>query len=197
MGDSLDGIKLVIFDMDGTLVEAFTGTTLLPKVAAKIAELEAQGIRAAVATNQGGPACRFAGWQGDYPSVAAVRGRVLTVLQHLRLAQRLAYPSPWIPTHRPVAAVSYAYVDKNGVALTDLEQPLFSIDESHRIGIYETDEVEARKPSSGMIWLLIGLVGDVRREEVLFVGDMESDRLAAENGDVRFAWAKAFFGWDN
>ena len=35
---------------------------------------------------------------------------------------------------------------------------------------------------------------EVEREETLFVGDMESDRFAAENAGCDFQWARDFFG---
>jgi phosphoglycolate phosphatase-like HAD superfamily hydrolase len=35
-----------------------------------------------------------------------------------------------------------------------------------------------------------------RRDETLFVGDMERDEEAARRAGVRFQWAHEFFGWD-
>jgi len=52
-----------------------------------------------------------------------------------------------------------------------------------------------QKPHPDMI------LGDVdwfgaRFEDVLFVGDRETDRQAAEAAGVDFAWAADFFGWE-
>ncbi|MGD8628680.1 MAG: HAD-IIIA family hydrolase, partial [bacterium] len=52
-----------------------------------------------------------------------------------------------------------------------------------------------RKPEPLMLQRLMARWG-VRPEETLFVGDMESDRGAAENAGVDFQWAHEFFGWD-
>lgn len=58
-----------------------------------------------------------------------------------------------------------------------------------------------RKPSPFMLlFATANLVGPnhptLRRDEVLFVGDMRSDKEAAERAGIEFAWACEFFGWD-
>ena len=55
---------------------------------------------------------------------------------------------------------------------------------------------ECRKPKTLMIRNLVGL-WCVGAEDVLFVGDMDSDRQCAENAGVDFMWAKDFFGWED
>lgn len=51
-----------------------------------------------------------------------------------------------------------------------------------------------RKPKPGMLLALSRWWGEPA-ERVMYVGDMESDRQAAEAAGVRFTWAKDFFGW--
>ena len=51
-----------------------------------------------------------------------------------------------------------------------------------------------RKPEPGMLWWLMGHHGRLP-DEVLFVGDMESDRQAADRAGCRFASAGEFFRW--
>ncbi len=51
-----------------------------------------------------------------------------------------------------------------------------------------------RKPSPTMLLVQIA-AWDVRPSETLYVGDMESDRQAAEAAGCAFMWAKDFFGW--
>jgi len=53
-----------------------------------------------------------------------------------------------------------------------------------------------RKPNPWMIYSLMANCS-VNRDEVLYVGDMDSDRECAENAGVDFMWAKDFFGWDD
>lgn len=61
----------------------------------------------------------------------------------------------------------------------------------------ERDSCFCRKPNPGMIYNIVNYVNNkdnLRRYNVLFVGDMESDRQAAEKAGIRFMWAKDFFG---
>ena len=52
-----------------------------------------------------------------------------------------------------------------------------------------------RKPKPLMLVRLMHRFG-ARRDETLFVGDMERDEEAARRAGVRFQWAHEFFGWD-
>jgi len=54
------------------------------------------------------------------------------------------------------------------------------------------DGCACRKPGSLMLEQLMEF-WEVEPEETLFVGDMESDRLAAENAGCDFQWAREFF----
>lgn len=53
-----------------------------------------------------------------------------------------------------------------------------------------------RKPKPQMLVRLVHRFG-VRREETLFVGDMERDEEAARRAGVRFLWAHEFFNRQN
>lgn len=53
-------------------------------------------------------------------------------------------------------------------------------------------ESNDRKPNPGMIHYCLTHVG-VELADTVFVGDMESDKQAAENAGVAFVWAKDFF----
>ena len=37
----------------------------------------------------------------------------------------------------------------------------------------------------------------IRRDETLFVGDMDRDEEAASRAGIRFLWAHEFFDWQN
>ncbi|HEV2704716.1 MAG TPA: HAD-IIIA family hydrolase [Pyrinomonadaceae bacterium] len=52
-----------------------------------------------------------------------------------------------------------------------------------------------RKPKPLMLIRLMHRFG-VRRDETLFVGDMDRDEEAARRAGVPFAWAHEFFEWD-
>lgn len=52
-----------------------------------------------------------------------------------------------------------------------------------------------RKPSPLMLYWAMAHA-HIRPVETLYVGDMDSDREAAQRAGVAFAWACEFFGWD-
>ena len=54
-------------------------------------------------------------------------------------------------------------------------------------------ESQFRKPNGGMIEYLMDAFG-VSKEDTMYIGDLDSDREAAEAVGVTFAWAKDFFG---
>jgi len=56
----------------------------------------------------------------------------------------------------------------------------------------KSDGCACRKPGPLMLEQLMDFWG-VNPEETLFVGDMESDRQAAENAGCDFVWARDFF----
>jgi len=51
-----------------------------------------------------------------------------------------------------------------------------------------------RKPKPLMLTRLMHRFG-ARRDETLFVGDMDRDEEAAKHARVSFMWAREFFGW--
>ena len=51
-----------------------------------------------------------------------------------------------------------------------------------------------RKPAPGALLDALARFA-VRAEDCLFVGDLDSDRLASESAGVPFQWADEFFGW--
>lgn len=57
------------------------------------------------------------------------------------------------------------------------------------------EDCECRKPKPLMILRLMN-AWQLRPDQVLYVGDMDTDRQAAENAGVDFMWAKDFFGWE-
>jgi D-glycero-D-manno-heptose 1,7-bisphosphate phosphatase len=53
-------------------------------------------------------------------------------------------------------------------------------------------ECSFRKPAPGMITLLMQRL-DFKAKDTIFIGDMDTDRQAAEAAGVRFVWADEFF----
>jgi HAD superfamily hydrolase (TIGR01662 family) len=52
-----------------------------------------------------------------------------------------------------------------------------------------------RKPRPGMLYQAM-MMYEIGPADTLYVGDMDTDRQAAENAGVDFMWAKDFFGWE-
>lgn len=81
--------KLILFDADFTLLDVERGFALRPGVKETIARLKAQTNAPALAivTNQGGPACRAAGWEwsAKYPDLAEIEARYHALARDLGL----------------------------------------------------------------------------------------------------------------
>jgi len=144
-------MKLVIFDLDGTLTpRRLTSTaaferTLLPDVATKLAMLKQQGVILALATNQGGA-------ERERP----IRLSTGDVLAHLR----------WLQQRLDLDAIRFATTDRR------------------------------KKPKPAMLNELMCHF-KTTPQETLFVGDEESDRLAAKAAGILFVCASEFFAWQD
>jgi HAD superfamily hydrolase (TIGR01662 family) len=172
-------IRLVIFDVDGTLAEKFT-LDLLPGVK-QFFDLLFNGEcpdapKAAIATNQGGVGMRYwmeKGGFGEpekYPTREQVNERSEALMKKLGGDSRL-----------PVY-VSFRYMTKEG------EWAPIPPEQEHN----PRWEREWRKPLPGMLLEAMQEAG-VEAEQTLFVGDREDDRVAAEAAGCTFRWAKDFF----
>lgn len=160
----LIGIKLVIFDKDGTLIRQYgrrpanseREQILLPGVAERIAELRALGIKVAIASNQGGVAWGFI----SYERAAA-----------------LVYD----------CSVKIGGADAWRVCPFDPRA-----EQKFPDGFYAQESAD-RKPSPGMLLSIMEELG-VASDETLMVGDMEAeDKGAADACGCYFAYAAEFF----
>ena len=172
--------KLIIFDLDGTLVRPF-GSDLLPGVAEwfdgylnKLPTWNRPQI--ALATNQGGVGYRLhqeetgAGVDTDkYPTKAEADGRVFGVVDRLGLDPMLVY-------------ISYAYRFPQGywadIPIQHVLDPRWG--------------PNWRKPNPGMLMQALADTG-LAPNQALMVGDMDSDRDAAVAAGVPFQTAVQFF----
>ncbi len=175
---------LYIFDKDGTLisnVDKGNGKTrpantpseqvLLHGVRGRIDELRSNGDLIAIASNQGGCAWGF-----------------MTTNEAELLMKDCA------DKIGGVQAMVYSPYDPKAAG-TSKADSRYAIDH------------ENRKPKPGMIKHIMKVLeihnGDpmlptwYAKIPVVFVGDQESDKQAAEAANVEFVWAKDFFGWNN
>jgi D-glycero-D-manno-heptose 1,7-bisphosphate phosphatase len=172
MGIELDGVKLVIFDIDGTLTEIkpeilarkprmvspnnFGEQQPRPGVVDKLAELKNQGIGIALATNRGGVAWGF------------------TTLEE---AEALAHEAAELCG----VADAHIYIC-----------PYHAKARGSKVVWKYAKDHDCRKPNPGMLLQAMEDAG-VSSDVTAFVGDFETDQQAAENAGVRFYWAEEFF----
>jgi HAD superfamily hydrolase (TIGR01662 family) len=179
---------LYLFDIDGTLVRSFMReggggvsraydlVEMLPGRRDRIQALEADGHDIALVTNQGGVAF-------GYQTLDQVLDKMGRVLDALGL---LATPIDGFalcvgPNAAPGAKLLYL----------SLHHPQATI-EQWRTGVAD-DWAIWRKPGGGM---LLKAIADRQgsAETTVFVGDMDSDRAAADAAGVRYQDAAEFFG---
>ena len=166
-------IHLIIFDADGTLIARDSGQ-LLPGVAEYSSLLNHPGCRnrpaLAVATNQGGPACRDAGWGDHYPALAQVESRYGALAA--QLGARLY--------------MSLIYIDKSGGIYIPAGLPA----DDPRLSL------SWRKPQPGMLRQAM-LDAGALPQNTLFIGDSPDDQAAARAAGCAFIFAQKFFarGW--
>lgn len=158
-------IKLIIFDADGTLVERDSGRLL--EGVEDYMKSRPRDIKLAIATNQGRPACRDAGWGDQYPTLTEVETK------YDKLGERM----------RARVYMSLVYATRDGSMIAPRGVPLGD----PRLNPYW------RKPNPGMI-LQAMEDADVSAEQTLFVGDGKDDETAARAANVDFVWAHEFFG---
>jgi histidinol phosphatase-like enzyme len=151
-----------LFDIDGTLIDWKTGE-FLPGVLDWFGDK--RGAEVALVTNQGGPACRDAGWGTKYPTLED------TLAKYSAIADKL----------NAMLYISLAFQSNGGGWWYPND-------------IQENDERikrSWRKPSNGM---LVQAMKDFRATTAVMVGDRDEDRLAAESTPgCSFIWAKDFF----
>jgi phosphoglycolate phosphatase-like HAD superfamily hydrolase len=188
-------IRLLIFDVDGTLAEKFR-LRLLPGVAEFFRLLKDPGCdsvpRLAIATNQGGVGLRYwlengkGGNPRGYPTVRSVEERMR------RLVEQLGCPDIAVYT-------SFRYQDRSG-AWSPIPPGAESDPRWRR---------DWRKPAPGMLLAAMQAAvvspasvdpnatvtpdGTIDPDATLFVGDSDDDRAAAQAAGVRFLPAAEFF----
>ncbi len=181
-------IRLIVFDLDGTLVESHT-TVLLPGVSHFFHSIfrkpclpDTPRPAIAIATNQGGVGMRY--WMeqnhfGDprsYPTEAEITQRLSWLVSELSGEQNIR------------AYVCFRYKDRAGkgspVPPENSADPRWSM--------------EWRKPAPGMLLQAMQDAG-VPPEETLFVGNGSADEGAARAAGCAFAWASDFFArnWED
>lgn len=164
-------IKLVIFDVDGTLCDRDT-TEIYPHMIEKLKIVAERGLKVALATNQGGVGLRYwmiTGGFGEpekYPGELTATQRVRTIADQIK-----AITGDWCAIY-----ISFAYQSKSSGNFGPIP-PESALD--LRWSPYW------RKPSPGMLEAAIAYGGTAPRW-ALFIGDSDEDREAAERVGCHF-----------
>lgn len=155
--------KLIIFDVDGTLVETKTGGPFresaddwkfMPGVVVKCTKMRELGALLGIATNQGGVAFSWSKF---------TEAQIQAEIQRTAMGIGAAY-------------VSICYNIANEKALPQ----------------YFHKDDPRRKPNPGMLLEIIE-AARVTKGDVLYVGDRPEDEQAAKNAGVVFQWNTDFF----
>lgn len=156
--------RLIIFDVDGTLVETKSGATFrktaddwqwLPGRLEKLQELKAQGVKLAIATNQGGVAFGYL--------------RRFDILKEL-----------------------WNMVDQVGKMGEDIYVSACFTHPKATIEDFRVENDQRRKPGGVMLGEAMQFFGIIETN-TLMVGDRPEDEQAAENAGVGFIVASEFF----
>lgn len=170
---------LFIFDLDGTLVEIY-GEDPLPGVVDLLVDLRRKGHSIALATNQAGPAWRWATGEQKYPAPMALGARFMRIAAHI---PPLA-AAPWFVAVGDSRLSLEAEAYERLIARFRLGAP--------DLVLHVSASGSWRKPEPGMLLAALRIL-DVPPEHVLFVGDSDTDAEAAANAHVSFMTAASFF----
>lgn len=183
---------LHLFDVDGTLIRSFLreGASrahfdlieVLPFRKRTLDHLKRDGHRIALVSNQGGVAL---GYQ--------TKRQVCRKLTNVALELGLPLGPIRVRPNALVDSTGYPVLkqeplrDRPVVAYVSLGLPQATVPE------YQVLEIDGwRKPGAGMLHVAM-LDHDVEPHETTFIGDMDSDREAAEAAGVRYCDAEEFF----
>lgn len=191
--------KLIIFDVDDTLVEGMEGDRFPSRVVEKLLTIPAD-TQIALAHNAGGVNLRW--WienSGGFGRTPEEKAQSLLDAQryptvestYLRLS-RIAGEITMLTGTGVKIYACFAYQTKSGKwAPTPYGPQNFMEDRGNPLP--PDWSAYWRKPSPGMLRRAMG-EADCSPRETLFVGDLDSDWTAAAAADCGFVWAKYYFG---
>jgi HAD superfamily hydrolase (TIGR01662 family) len=167
-------MRLLLADLDGTLVETWRETPL-PGIPARLAEWRDRGARITVATNQGGVGYRYAHeLRGEWAQ--AVRYPTFQDMQ-----TKLAVIAGTLPIDRLYVSLHHGRED----------WPIPPEWADGRIEQYGSMMVtwrpDWRKPAPGMLLQALADLGAMPGE-ALMIGDRPEDQMAALAAGVPFQW---------
>ena len=165
--------RLAIFDIDGTLTE------IKPEIRARKPRL--------VTPNN-------LGEQQPIPGVAAGLARIREAGIPIALATNRGGVAFGYTTYKEAEALAQEAADLCGIPDAGIYFcPYHAKARGPRADLRYAREDDCRKPNPGMLNQALADFG-VSPELAFYVGDMETDKQAAESAGMRFYWADDFFG---
>lgn len=174
---------LIGLDVDGTLTAPFS-TAIYPVTLRRVRELRAlPATRLAVLTNQAAPLCRHVSGEAHYNDVDEVARKLTAIAYACDLHQLLWLVSigtseEWDRQHRAPTAAEGALVE------TALHA---------RLSRYLPDAIVRvvahaswRKPATGMLVAAPAIMNDTTYDQLIYIGDRDTDREAARAAGWQF-----------
>lgn len=168
--NDLDGVDLLLFNIDGTLVQPKSGETMrktaddwqwIPRRKEALQLLMANGKKIALVTNQGGVSF-------GYLHNREIRAELRKMIDEIDPENAFRFGS-----HK-------------------IDYQICCTDPKATLADWKKENDFRRKPNPGM--LLQSMVDfEVSPSNTLMVGDMEDDQAAAKNARCDFMWADEFF----
>lgn len=178
----------LLFDLDGTLVEAFT-TTPLPGVPNFLQRMQAKGAQIGIATNQAGPGWRALTGNEKYPGVEQLTQSLLTIADTLGLNE-----GPWF-----IAVGGDPRLLTLGKSAEEVDDIIYGIQQDLLKALRPTlpfvhvfADPCFRKPNPGLLWKA-AVEWMIIPPDLCSIGDMETDREAAQNANIPFIHATDMF----
>ena len=170
---------LYIFDLDGTLVEKY-GTLPLPNVPSRLEKLADSGHKLAIATNQAGLAWRILTKATKFPDVHSMAQRFEQIARVLHQLKDI----PWF------ISVFDSRVKLHSNQYQNLCTELTNT--CPQLTLVVRADPHWRKPKPGML-LSAGQYYNLGTDQIVYVGDYQTDADAAESAGMKFSWAEEFF----
>lgn len=179
-----DKIKVIIFDVDGTIVKPWSAE-LLHGRKQKLEQLQAEGKRLFLASNQGGPAyhawyaLKNSGREREYPSL------IKTAMRMESIRSQISAERCYIALHPGVDDIAEDLFER---MQTDRTQQL-SFMENRVVASYL---LRWRKPRGEMLRQVLEDI-EVKQKNAIYIGDKEIDMSAAQDAGIQYMDTDEFF----
>lgn len=160
---SMKNKRLTIFDLDRTLVP-FDSTELYPHVIPMLQDAADHGY-VAIATNQGGPACKDAGLGSHYPTSDQVLDRIMAIVQDIE----------GIINQEVRCEICWLYKSPDGQLLLPNHVKMRDMKAWEQL----------RKPNPGLLLRLMAFY-NVEPVDTVMIGDSDDDEAAALAAGITF-----------